>query len=196
MMLSLGRVPLAMVVSLFVFAGGAPAQPHLSPQGGRLTGETAARAHTCRDVRGRDPHGWEGLVWNARVRRGVSVRRTPWRRSGRLYTPEIARVPQLSRSAGPRHPGRSESRVLQAETPAACRAQPRPRACREREDAMEGAPDGLAEALTVPPDARTKPVLRRYGIPAVEGVPPVVIINPDGQVRRGERIAPGLELPR
>lgn len=39
--------------------------------------------------------------------------------------------------------------------------------------------DDFVSALVTAPTPRTRRVLRRYGLPAIDAVPPIVILNPD-----------------
>lgn len=89
-------------------------------------------------------------------------RRAAPRKAAPLFTGQEARMPQIS-------PALRSTRALSLDT-ADCPACARRWPPRRR--------PSLADALLTPPTPETAPLLRELGLPAIPGVPPIVILNP------------------
>jgi hypothetical protein len=102
---------------------------------------------------------------------GSSATLVPLTRARRLYPPGSA---YLTQAAG-RVPSGPEELLIEVRTVIrGCRWLP---ACSAGAAAAPG--DPLVDALLSMPGSTTKRTLDVLGIPAVPGVPPIVIINPD-----------------
>jgi hypothetical protein len=91
-------------------------------------------------------------------------------------------------------PGLAANAILSLE--AADQLQLRPRGHRGSRHRLGSADRELPGALLVAPNPHTAPVLAELGIPAIDGVPPIAVLNP-GHDRTGDRAVfeAALKLP-
>lgn len=95
------------------------------------------------------------------------------------YSARDVKISQVPRRGGSRK-SRAESEQLSYSLKDLCvrRGKVR-RYCRDRYSYRGHA--ALTDALILPPNAATKPVLDDIGLPAIEGVPGIAILQPDGR---------------